>query len=188
MKHLFTKLSVMACALLAAAAITACDSSDSDGMELQFEEMYVEFTYNVSDDLLKVADITLNYTDPADGGSQQSLTITADNKSLIFYVKRFPVTYTVSAAATLKSGIVLDQAPYDLTREITTQFRAYYNDGKVHWSQGPDTDRYAVSVDVEEGNPDAVTEGINTYLGDMAQTYTYTITQQNDGSFVVQTL
>ena len=187
MKHLFKKLAAMTCALLAAAATTACDSSDNDGMTLAFDYMQIDFTYDVSDDLLDVADITLTYTDPADG-SQQTVTLTDDDLDLTFRVKTFPATFTISAAVVLKAGITLDSAPYDLSRAVTTQFRAYYNDGDVHWSQGPNTDRDAVTVNLQQGNPDAVSDGVNAFIQALAQTYTYTIIQQSDGSFTVQTL
>ncbi len=185
MKHLFTKLSAAACALLAGTALVSCDSSDSAGMETFFERMEVNFVYALSQDLHELTDVKLTYTDPAGDGTPQTETLTESVWSKKFQVKKFPATFTVTVAATLKENADLSKASYTLTREITTEFLEYRNDGKIYWFQGPDVDRTASIVEIDENNPNAVKEGIDTAVASLNQTYTYTVTKKSDGNYEV---
>lgn len=187
MKHLFTKLPAMVCALLAGAAMTSCDSSDNDGMQTSFERMEINYVYAVSSDLLEIADISITYTDPADG-STKTVELTERSLSLKFQVKSFPASFTVSAAAALKPDANLDRSSYELSSEISTEFLEYRSDGKVYWFYGPDVTRTASIVEIEQGNPGAVPEGINDFIGSLAKSHTYTIVQRGDGTYTVQSV
>lgn len=185
MKHLWKKISMAACALLAVAAVS-CDSSDDAGKETFFERMEINYVYAVSEDLLSVADIKITYTDPEQGGQVKTEDMKEGSWSKKFQVKNFPVSLNVTVAAALKKDVVLDKAKYSLTNEVTTDFREFRNDGKVYWFQGPDTERTTSVVEVEEGNPDAVPQGVAAAIAQMNKTYSYTVTR-NGNNFVVTT-
>ena len=54
-----------AVAILVGAAFIACDDEDHTSAATTFEKMEMDFSYEVSPDLLEVADITFTYTNPA---------------------------------------------------------------------------------------------------------------------------
>lgn len=185
MKHLWTKISAAACALLAVAAVS-CDSSDDAGKETFFERMEINYVYAVSQDLLSVADIQITYTDPEQNGQEKTETMTESTWSKKFQTKTFPTSLAVKVTAALKEGINLDKTSYTLTNEVTTEFLEYRNDGKIYWFQGPDVDRTASIVEVEEGNPDAIPNGVAAAIAQMNKSYSYTVTR-NGNNFAVTT-
>lgn len=186
MKHLFTKLSMAACALLATAALVSCDSSDDAGKETYFERMEINFVYALSEDLFSVADVQLTYTDPAGDGTPQTETLTESVWSKKFQTKSFPTSFSVAIAATLKADADLSKASYTLSHEVTTEFLEYHNDGKIYWFQGPDVERTASIVEIDENNPDAVKEGIEAVIAAInGKSYAYTVSKKGSG-FEVQ--
>lgn len=183
MKHLLTKISAAAF-LLAAAAAVSCDSSDDAGKETFFERMEINYVYAVSEDLRSVADIEITYTDPEQNNAVKTETLTDPSWSKKFQTKTFPTTLNVTVAAKLKEGVALDKASYTLTNEVTTEFLEFRNDGKVYWVQGPDVSREVSVVEVEEGNPDAVPQGVAAAVAQMNKSYAYTVVRSGN-SFAV---
>ncbi len=170
------------CAMLlfGVGAFVACDDDDSTKSVTKFERMEMNFKYEVSNDLLEIADISFSYTDPAGSTTADPAPITTNSWSKSFVGTSFPISFSVMVKATLKAGVTLSKDQYILDYAWTDEFKEYRSDGKVHWHHGPDTDRGAVTINRDPNNPDALQNEVQAALALINRTFTYVITPDAD--------
>ncbi len=181
MKKYFVQ-GLLAAVLLAGAAFVACDDEDHTSSTTTFERMEMEFSYEVSADLLAVADITFTYTNPAGEITTVSEPLTTTKWSQSFTTTTFPAGFSVTVGVAMKEGITLDKDSYVLTRTWTDNFKEYRSDGKVHWYDGPDVDSESITLTRNPSDPEALVSQIETALNLMNRTFRYEVMVDPDGT------
>ena len=171
-----------AVAILVGAAFIACDDEDHTSAATTFEKMEMDFSYEVSPDLLEVADITFTYTNPAGETTSVEEPLAVTTWSQRFTTTTFPASFSVTVNVAMKSGLMLDKEQYVLTRTWSDEFKEYRSDGKVHWYDGPDSDSETLIVTRNPSDPEALAAEIQTALNLMNRTFRYAVTPDPDGS------
>lgn len=173
----------LAVAVLVGAAFVACDEeAHTSTSGTTFTKMEMEFAYEVSDDLLSVADITFVYTNPAGETTTVDTPLSEKQWSQKFTTDTLPSGFSVEVAVAMKPDLTLDKERYVLTYSWTDTFREYRSDEKVHWSDGPDTDSETVTLSANPSDPSALATQIQSALDLMNRTYRYEIFPDPDGS------
>ena len=109
-------------------AISACSSDDDDNKTESPQEQAVKMFYvvEVSDDVLKVADVELNYVDQTGAKQKEVMTSTKWIKALD--TKTLPLTEGLWARITPKSGVA--SANYQLKVITVAGYEVKWADGK----------------------------------------------------------
>lgn len=111
-------------AILTCSLMTACSSSDdNDSKETNIEVLY---SANVSDDVLKVADLSVIYLDQAGNKQQEALTSKEWKKSISS--KTVPMTVGICVKATPKSSIA--EGEYKLEVVTSSAIAGIMSSGK----------------------------------------------------------
>ena len=173
----------LAVAVLVGAAFVACDEeAHTSTSGTTFTKMEMEFAYEVSDDLLSVADITFVYTNPAGEITEVTTPLATKSWSQIFTTETLPAGFSVEVKVAMKPDLTLDKERYVLTYSWTDTFREYRSDEKVHWSDGPDTDSESVTLTPNPSDPQALAAQIQSALNLMNRVYRYEVAADPDGS------
>lgn len=175
-------MALSASLLLGVIAFVACDDDDSAKSKTTFKQMEMLFSYEVSADLLEVADITFSYTDPAGVITEEAAPITTASWSKSFVATTLPASFSVKVSAVLKEGVTLSKEQYQLNYAWTDEFKEFRSDDKVHWHDGPDTERGTALVKQDPNNPDALQAEIQAALALMNRSFTYVVKADADGS------
>ncbi len=173
------------CALVVATgvAFVACDDSDSTSNNATtFDRLEMIFSYDVSEDLLTVADVLISYTAPNGQTTTASAPLTTTEWIEIFSVKEFPATAVIEIDVAMKEGITLDKDSYTLINRWSDEFKEFRSDGKVHWYEAPDQDEQTQTFTRNPSDPDALLQQITSAVNLMSRTYRYTVTVDPDGS------
>lgn len=174
---------ILAAAILVGAAFVACDEEEHTSTSgTTFEKMEMDFTYEVSDDLLAVADITFVYTNPAGETTEVDTPLASKRWTQTFMAESLPAGFVVEVKVAMKQGVTLDKAQYVLTYGWTDAFREYRSDAKVHWKDGPDTDSESVTLTPNPSDPQALVAQIQSALNLMNRVYRYEVAADPDGS------
>lgn len=190
MKQQVWKSAFLACVvmLVAALVVVACDSSDDSGKQYDFEKMEFTFSYEVSDDLLSVADVVFSYEEAAEDGTvtpkEDSLTTKSWVKS--FEADALPADFSISVAVTPKEGVTYDKTSYTLQVALTEEFKEYQSDGKVHWMENPDIERHSVTLPCDPSNPAAFEAALATELALWNRTFAYVVKVDPEGGYDVE--
>lgn len=173
--------------LVAALVAVACDSSDSDGKQYAFERMEFTFTYEVSADLLAVADITFSYEAVDEAGEFVPVVETMEQSPWVknFEATTLPADFAVQVSATLKEGVVLDKTNYTLQYALTEEFKEYQTDGKVHWTETPDVENHTVTLSNDPADSAPILAAIVAELALMNRTFAYVVTVDPEGGYDV---
>jgi len=122
-KNLLTMLAAIFICGFAMTAMSAC-SSDNDTPQEQTVTMY--YGVKVSDDVLKVADVEVNYVDQTGAKQKEVMTSTEWKKSL--NTKALPLTEGIWAKITPKSAVA--SGNYQLNVTTAAGYQAQLADGK----------------------------------------------------------
>ena len=132
MKHMRKNILLMMAAILtcglAVTGLSACSSSDDDKTESPQEQADVQMFYvvEVSDDVLKVADVEVNYVDQT--GAKQKEVMTSKKWIKALDTKTLPLTEGLWAKITPKSGVA--SANYQLKVITVAGYEVKWADGK----------------------------------------------------------
>ena len=122
-KNLLTMLTVIMIGGFAMTVLSAC-SSDNDAPQEQAVTMY--YGVQVSDDVLKVADVEVNYVDQT-GAKQKEVMISKEWKKTLD-TKTLPLTEGLWAKITPKSSVV--SGNYQLKLNVAAAYQAKLTNGK----------------------------------------------------------
>ena len=113
---------------LTVTAISACSSGDDDNKTETAQEQAVKMFYvvEVSDDVLKVADVEVNYVD--EKGAKQKEVMTSKKWIKALDTKTLPLTEGLWAKITPKSGVA--SANYQLKVITVAGYEVKWADGK----------------------------------------------------------
>ena len=131
MKHMRKNILLMLAAImtcgLTVTAISACSSGDDDKTETPQEQAVKMFyVVEVSDDVLKVADVEVNYVDQT--GAKQKEVMTSKKWIKALDTKTLPLTEGLWAKITPKSGVA--SANYQLKVITVAGYEVKWADGK----------------------------------------------------------
>ena len=132
MKHMRKNILLMMAAILTCGltvtAISACSSGDDDNKTETPQEQAVKIFYvvEVSDDVLKVADVEVNYVDQT--GAKQKEVMTSKKWIKALDTKTLPLTEGLWAKITPKSGVA--SANYQLKVITVAGYEVKWADGK----------------------------------------------------------
>lgn len=132
MKHMRKNILLMMAAILTCGltvtAISACSSDDDDNKTESPQEQAVKMFYvvEVSDDVLKVADVEVNYVDQT--GAKQKEVMTSKKWIKALDTKTLPLTEGLWAKITPKSGVA--SANYQLKVITVAGYEVKWADGK----------------------------------------------------------
>lgn len=175
-------MAMSALVLLGVIGFAACDDDDSSKSKTTFKQMEMLFSYEVSADLLEIADITLSYTDPAGVTTTEPAPLTTAAWSKSFTSTTIPTSFTVTVSAVLKEGVTLSKDQYQLNYAWTDEFKEYRSDDKVHWHEGPDVERNTATINRDPNNPDALQTQLQAALTLISRSFAYVVRADNDGS------
>ena len=137
-KNLLTMLAAIFICGLAVTAMSAC-SSDNDNKTETPQEQTVKMFYvvEVSDDVLKVADVEVNYVDQT--GAKQKEVMTSKEWTKALDTKTLPLTEGLWARITPKSAVA--SGNYQLKVTTAAGYQAQLTNGKtVYDGYGSDPD------------------------------------------------
>lgn len=125
---IFKYLFVVMIATVCSAAFTAC-SSDDDEEETTTEKVS-EFKYSfaLNEDILSVADVTINYIDT--DGNEKSESVSSTSWSKTFTADKFDVSAGVAISMKLKNGAELSKESYRIEYAFSYSAKSMEN-GKV---------------------------------------------------------
>ena len=131
MNHMRKNILLMMAAILtcglAVTGLSACSSSDDDKTETPQEQAVKMFyVVEVSDDVLKVADVEVNYVDQT--GAKQKEVMTSKEWIKALDTKTLPLTEGLWARITPKSGVA--SANYQLKVITVAGYEVKWADGK----------------------------------------------------------
>lgn len=131
MKHMRKNILLMMAAILTCGltvtAISACSSDNDDKTETPQEpEVQLFYVVEVSDDVLKVADVEVNYVDQT--GAKQKEVMTSKKWIKALDTKTLPLTEGLWARITPKSGVA--SANYQLKVITVAGYEVKWADGK----------------------------------------------------------
>lgn len=167
--------------LLGLAGFVACDESDSTSTAgTTFEKMEMSFTYEVSDDLLALADLSLVATAPDGADSTDVLTQRAWSRQ--FVGSEIPTGFSVQVKAALKEGVELTKDRYVVAYTWIDEFKEYRSNGKVHWHQKPDKEHFSKSIERSNSTPEVFKAEIEAAIALLNRTFSYVVTAEEDGT------
>ncbi|MBR3773318.1 MAG: hypothetical protein IKK86_02685 [Alistipes sp.] len=190
MKQHVWRSAFLACLVVLAAAVVvvACDSSDDSGKKYDFEKMEFTFTYEVSDDVLALADVTFSYEEAAADGTMtpKEDTLTTKRWQKVFEVDALPADFQIGVAVTPKEGVTYDKTSYTLQMALTEEFKEYRTDGKVHWMESPDIERHSVTLPCDPANPAAFEAALKAELALWTRNFAYVVKVDPEGGYDVE--
>ena len=125
-KNLFWMFAAILTCGLATMALSACSSDDDDKTEAK-PEVTMMYYLKVSDDVLKVADVVVNYVDQTGAKKKEVLTSAEWRKS--FNTNALPLTEGIWAKITPKESIAAGN--YQLKNTTAAGYRAKLSNGKT---------------------------------------------------------
>ena len=152
MKHMRKNILLMLAAImicgLTVTAISACSSGDDDKTETPQEQAVKMFyVVEVSDDVLKVADVEVNYVDQT--GAKQKEVMTSKKWIKALDTKTLPLTEGLWAKITPKSAVA--SGNYQLKVTTAAGYQAQLANGKsVFDSYGSDPDAAPTAAQTAE--------------------------------------
>ena len=173
MKRNVWKSAFLACVvmLVAAVVVVACDSSDDAGKQYDFEKMELTFTYEVIDDVLKVADVSFSYEE-------------ANAEGVVA-----PVTETLTTTKWVKQ-MSATTLPADFSIQVRVtrmeEFKEYQSDGKVHWMETPDVERHSVTLPYDSSSPETFEAALKAELALWNRTFAYVVKRDPNGGYDVE--
>lgn len=189
MKRDVWKVAFAVCGVMLVAALVAvaCDSSDSAGKQYAFERMEFTFSYEVSDDLLAVADIAFSYESVDEAGEVVPVVEQLEQSPWVknFEATTLPADFSVQVSVTPKADVVLDKTNYTLQYALMEEFKEYQTDGKVHWSETPDVENHTVTLSNDPADPTPTQAAIAAELALMNRTFSYVVTVDPEGGYDV---
>ncbi len=190
MKKQVWKSAFLACMVMMVAAVVAvaCDSSDDSGKQYDFEKMEFTFTYEVSDDVLKVADVTFSYDEANVEGVVAPVTETLTSNKWVKQMSSttLPADFSIRVSVTPKTGVSYDQTSYTLQLTRIEEFKEFQSDGKVHWSESPDVERHTVTLPCDPSNPASFEAALATELSLWNRTFAYIVKRDPNGGYDVE--
>ena len=136
-KNLLTMLAAIMICGFTVTVLSAC-SSDNDNDAPQEQTVTMYYSVKVSDDVLKVADVEVNYVDQT-GAKQKEVMISKEWKKTLD-TKTLPLTEGVWAKITPKSSVV--SGNYQLKLNVAAAYQAKLANGKTVY------DGYAIDPEV----------------------------------------
>lgn len=103
----------MMAAILTCSLMTACSSSSDDDNNSKQNRIEVLYSTILSEDMLKVADLTVVYLDQAGNKQQETLTTTSWEKSIS--INTLPMNVGICVKANPKSSIAEGEYKLDVT-------------------------------------------------------------------------
>ena len=190
MKKDVWKSAFLACGVFVVTALVAvaCDSTDSDGAQYDFSKMEFTFSYEVSEDLLALADITFSYETADEAGVMAPVveTLTATSWEKSFEATTLPADFSVEVRAVPKEGVVLDKTSYQLQYSLKEEFKEYRTNGKVYWTETPDVEQHAVTLSNDPANTAPTVAALAAELSLMNRTFAYVVKVDPEGGYDVE--
>ncbi|MBQ8581875.1 MAG: hypothetical protein IJ478_07310 [Alistipes sp.] len=190
MKRNVWKSAFLACVvmLVAAVVVVACDSSDDAGKQYDFEKMELTFTYEVSDDVLKVADVSFSYEEANAEGVVAPVTETLTTTKWVKQMSAttLPADFSIQVSVTPKADVNYDKASYTLQVTRMEEFKEYQSDGKVHWMETPDVERHSVTLPYDSSSPETFEAALKAELALWNRTFAYVVKRDPNGGYDVE--
>ena len=147
-KYLWMLAAILICGLTAV-TLSACSSGDDDNKTETPQEQAVKMFYvvEVSDDVLKVADVEVNYVDQT--GAKQKEVMTSKEWTKALDTKTLPLTEGLWAKITPKSAVA--SGDYQLKVTTAAGYQAKLTNGKtVYDGYGSDPDAAPTAAQTAE--------------------------------------
>lgn len=115
-------------AALCSTAFTACNSDDDEETTTAKVSEF-QYSFNLNEDILSVADVTIKYI--GTDGEEKSEALTSTSWSKTFTADKFNVSAGIALSMKLKSGIELTKESYDLKYTYTFSATSKENGSEV---------------------------------------------------------
>lgn len=175
MRKWMLKWSVWAMVVCIAGAFAGCGSDDDDDKpEPEFKEAKMKYEFSFGEDFRTVADFTVTYQD-ADG-TEKTETVTGDSWTKEFSATKLPFTTKV-VLKTVSKNAVLDKASYQFTANYACSASVYETESENAVSRKvfSSSEKQTVAKEAVEG-----------YLEVFEDTFSYTVRQNEDGSYTIE--
>lgn len=158
-----------------AGAFAGCGSDDDDDKpEPEFKEVKMKYEFSFGEDFRTVADFTVTYQD-ADG-TEKTETVTGDSWTKEFSATKLPFT-TKIVLKTVSKNAVLDKVSYQFTANYACSASVYETESENAVSR---------KVFSSSEKQTVAKEAVEEYLEVFEDTFSYTVRQNEDGSYTIE--
>lgn len=158
-----------------AGAFAGCGSDDDDDKPVpEFKEAKMKYEFSFGEDFRTVADFTVTYQD-ADG-TEKTETVTGDSWTKEFSATKLPFT-TKIVLKTVSKNAVLDKASYRFTANYACSASVYETESENAVSR---------KVFSSSEKQTVAKEAVEEYLEVFEDTFSYTVRQNEDGSYTIE--
>lgn len=158
-----------------AGAFAGCGSDDDDDKPVpEFKEAKMKYEFSFGEDFRTVADFTVTYQD-ADG-TEKTETVTGDSWTKEFSATKLPFT-TKIVLKTVSKNAVLDKVSYQFTANYACSASVYETESENAVSR---------KVFSSSEKQTVAKEAVEEYLEVFEDTFSYTVRQNEDGSYTIE--